>query len=45
MSHTSMVFAACIAVIIGLAFRLMSLRSTVAWFGFLPQKWQRWFRD
>jgi hypothetical protein len=32
-----------LAVLAGLAYRILSLGSGAARFGFLPRKWQRWF--
>jgi hypothetical protein len=32
-----------LAVLAGLAYRILSLGSGAARFGFLPTKWQRWF--
>lgn len=41
--HTGFFIVLILAVLAGLAYRLLSLGSGAARFGFLPEKWQRWF--
>jgi hypothetical protein len=37
------IFIAIVAVVVGLSIRLLLLGTSAARFGFLPEKWQRWF--
>lgn len=41
--HTGVLIVLFLAVLAGLAYRILSLGSDAARFGFLPEKWQRRF--
>ncbi|MGE5324889.1 MAG: hypothetical protein ACM3SW_18620 [Actinomycetota bacterium] len=41
--HTGFFIVLILAVLAGLAYRILSLGSGAARFRFLPEKWQRWF--
>jgi hypothetical protein len=43
MTHTAFYVIAMIAVLVGLAFRILALGSGAAKFRLLPPKWQKWF--
>lgn len=43
MTHTGLFILAILIAFLGLAYRMFSLGSGAARFGFLPRKWQRWF--
>ncbi|HEU5414943.1 MAG TPA: hypothetical protein VFW31_14340 [Candidatus Angelobacter sp.] len=43
MSHSAFLIVAMVAVLVGLAFRILSLGSGAARFRLLPPKWQKWF--
>jgi hypothetical protein len=44
MTQTGFFVLAMIAVLVGLAYRILSLGSGAAKFRLLPPKWQQWFR-
>lgn len=43
MTHISLLILAVLIALLGLAYRILSLGSGAARFGFLPQRLQRWF--